>query len=149
MSLADPSYQHSSVAPSSVGGLSLPTSSWRFLIYGPPISTDLHERGNPILLLPEGEGRDEGKGGVEQPESQRSRKTLLGNRTRSLPLVRNVGNDKPGAEGRGEEALCTLAQKPLQILCHLPRPFRARQGIRPKRLEIAFLLVVKQRAMQP
>src|SRR3954454_23829209 len=36
-----------------------------------PTSTDMHDRRNPILLLPEGEGGEEGEGGVIPPESHR------------------------------------------------------------------------------
>src|SRR4051794_20438149 len=32
-----------------------------------PTSTDMHDRRNPILLLPEGEGRDEGEGDTPPP----------------------------------------------------------------------------------
>ena len=49
-------------------------------------NTDLHDQRNPILLLPEGEGRDEGEGGVVQPDPHRSHENLLDIQTCCLPM---------------------------------------------------------------
>src|SRR5678816_1121281 len=65
------------------------------VIYRPPTNTHMHTRRNPILLLPEGEGRDEGKGGVVQPESHRSHETLLGIHTRCLSNAEGIQSCGP------------------------------------------------------